>query len=145
MLRRQANRRATAGGQRLALALAAVAIVASAGAWWRWERSPELVRGVPRPVWGRVTEMSGTAPPERPGDDRGTCAIEALVEGPSREVVVAYAEQLRRRGWDELGGSGLRMRFRDGRRRLTLRAEASPEEPGWSRLQIEVERCHARP
>ena len=68
MLQRQAIRRASTAGQRLVLALAAVAAVAAAGAWWRWERSPELLPGVPRPAWARVVEVTGLAPPEREGD-----------------------------------------------------------------------------
>ena len=120
---------------RVGAGLLAVAVVAAAFASWRWERTSELLPGLPRPNYSRLDDM-------RADEARNTCTFDLVVEGPRDEVYGDYDELLLAAGWETLGAAGDRVRYGRGRQvaRVAVRIPTATE-PGWSRVRVNVGPC----
>ncbi len=129
------NTPATPVAMRVGAALLAVSVVAAALAAWRWERSAELLPGLPRPHYSRLDES-------RTDRARDTCTFDLVVEGPREEVFDDYDGLLGAAGWEIIGTAGDRVNYRRGdvTARVAVRI-ATATEPGWARVRVNVGPC----
>jgi len=122
---------------RVGAALLAASIAAAALAAWRWERSVELLPGLPRPNYSRLEDT-------RADTARNTCTFDLVVEGLDLEVRRDYDALLLAAGWETVTAAGDRVNYRRGGQivRVAVRIPTATE-PGWSRVRVNIGPCEA--
>ncbi len=120
---------------RVGAGLLALSIVASALAAWRWERSAELLPGLPRPNYSRLEDT-------RTDTARNTCTFDLVIEGQRLEVRRDYDALLLAAGWETVATVGDRVNYRRGEQiaRVAVRIPTATE-PGWSRVRVNIGPC----
>lgn len=120
---------------RVGAGLLAVSIAAAALAAWRWERSAELLPGLPRPNYSRLADTRTDAA-------RNTCTFDLVVEGQRLEVRRDYDALLLAAGWETVTAAGDRVNYRRGGQvaRVAVRIPTATE-PGWSRVRVNIGPC----
>lgn len=126
---------ATSRAVRVGAGLLVVAALGAALGAWRWERTAELLPGLPRPNYSRLQDS-------RVDQARSTCTFDLVVEGSRSEVHVGYDGLLSAAGWELLGTAGDRVNYTRGEQvaRVAVRIPTATE-PGWSRVRVNVGPC----
>jgi len=130
-------RTGTSMAVRVGAGLLVASIVAPALAAWRWERTIELLPGLPRPGYSRLENARTDA-------TRGTCTFDLVVEGRREEVYDDYDALLLAAGWEVVGTAGDRVNYRRGEQiaRVAVRIPTATE-PGWARVRVNIGPCEA--
>ncbi len=105
----------------LGIATAAVAVIASAAAWWRWERIDLFLGEVPLPPGSEVVRSV------EPGEGRKYHSAVIRSGRTPDEVRAFYKREMEVRGWRLEEESELKGRYRSGRKLLRLVLHSNPE------------------
>jgi len=116
---------------------ALVALIAGSAAAWRWERRVDLVPGLPAPAGSRQLESEYGV-----GRRADVCRFLLLVPADVDAAMDSYQSTLVASGWvPEAVAAEAPRRYSRRRQTLTLSANARSQEPGQTRMRLQLRPC----